>query len=130
MASILVVEDSAVVRLCLEECLLKAGYVVHCEGDGESAIGSLKVAKFDLILLDLLMPKGNGESVVRWLLEQNRSEKVVVFSAYMQSLPKELHGRVSGWIDKYETMDVILERVAGYLGNFDGSTPLVAGVQG
>jgi two-component system response regulator PilR (NtrC family) len=84
MAKILIVEDEKVLNEAYELVLKKEGYVVSCAFNGEEALAYVKKDKFDLILLDLRMPKIDGvEFLKRSDPTKNfPSTKIIVFSNY------------------------------------------------
>jgi DNA-binding response OmpR family regulator len=57
---VLVVDDEPMVRETLGQVLTDEGYVVDLAVDGESALDRVRVARPDVILLDLMMPGMNG----------------------------------------------------------------------
>ncbi|MDB4932507.1 MAG: hypothetical protein JWM10_4991, partial [Myxococcaceae bacterium] len=59
-ARILVVEDSATVRLLVEAILRGAGYSVETAVDGVDGLERVHRASFDLALVDFVMPRLNG----------------------------------------------------------------------
>jgi two-component system alkaline phosphatase synthesis response regulator PhoP len=63
--SILLVEDEYALRMTLGDRLRKAGYVVECAADGEEGFLKATTTPFDLIVLDLMLPKRDGLSVCR-----------------------------------------------------------------
>jgi CheY-like chemotaxis protein len=67
---ILVVEDEPGMRAVVAETLRGEGYVVDEAGDGAEGLGRLRLARPDLILLDLAMPGLDGHG----FLEQRRAE--------------------------------------------------------
>ncbi len=60
MARILVVEDNRFLRKTLVKELSDRGYEVQSASDGESALRETGIQRFDLVLLDLLLPDANG----------------------------------------------------------------------
>jgi DNA-binding response OmpR family regulator len=60
MARILVVEDDRFLRKTLVKELSDRGYEVQGASDGESALRETGIQRFDLVLLDLLLPDANG----------------------------------------------------------------------
>ncbi|MCZ4338118.1 response regulator transcription factor [Shewanella colwelliana] len=60
MCKVLVVDDELVSREMLANSLLSLGYIVHCVDDGLQALEALNQYTFDLILLDIDMPKLDG----------------------------------------------------------------------
>ena len=57
---ILVVDDSATNTLLLKGILEEEGYVIATASDGQKALNIVEIEQFDLILLDLMMPRVNG----------------------------------------------------------------------
>ncbi|HTT24664.1 MAG TPA: response regulator [Candidatus Sulfotelmatobacter sp.] len=60
MKTILVVEDSRMIRTTIEKDLTRAGYSVTTAMDGEDGLRSARECRPDLILLDMLLPKMTG----------------------------------------------------------------------
>ena len=81
---VLVVDDNDDIRTVLVQMLERLGHGVTTAVDGLEAVERLAAEDFDLLLLDLSMPRMSGEDVLRWL--QDRPElaegmRVVVVSA-------------------------------------------------
>ena len=66
---ILIVDDDLYIRELYEEVLKDAGYEVSTAVDGEDGLSKVKVGGFDLILLDVMMPKLDGLGVLQKLSE-------------------------------------------------------------
>lgn len=66
---VLVVDDSPTIRKVVGGVLSRAGYEVGAAGDGMQALASLKRDKFDIALVDFVMPKLNGFELCRKLRE-------------------------------------------------------------
>jgi DNA-binding response OmpR family regulator len=62
--TVLVVDDEADIRTVLRALLVAEGFNVETATNGEEALQMLKREKFDLLILDLLMPKMDGYQVV------------------------------------------------------------------
>ena len=62
---ILVVEDDLFLRELYADILQGEGYNVETAIDGEEALAKIKVGGYDLILLDIIMPKIDGLEVMR-----------------------------------------------------------------
>ena len=60
MRRILVVEDDRTTRLLLRELLKRAGYAVSTASDGRLALRQLRKKQFDLMLVDVWLPRMNG----------------------------------------------------------------------
>ena len=64
MTRILVADDDRTTRLLLTETLRAQKYTVLAAADGAETLKKLKTGKFDLVLLDIWMPKMNGLEVL------------------------------------------------------------------
>jgi CheY-like chemotaxis protein len=70
---VLVVEDQPDAALVLANALRENGYAVDVNGDGESACVSASVNDYDVIVLDVMLPKRDGFSVCRELRQSGRA---------------------------------------------------------
>lgn len=61
---ILVVDDDQYIRELYEEVLKDEGYTVETANDGEEGLALLEKGGYDLILLDVMMPKKDGLAVL------------------------------------------------------------------
>lgn len=66
-SKILFIEDDALVREAYEETLRTAGYLVDIAVDGEQGLNHAKQGGYDLILLDIMLPKLDGLGILRGL---------------------------------------------------------------
>jgi len=81
---ILVAEDDPGVQTLLNRILIRRGYAVDCACDGAEALKRLAAASYDVVLLDLAMPKVSGVDVLRRLEEEGRSDllsRIIVVTA-------------------------------------------------
>ena len=75
---ILVVEDEKPLSKALYLKLTHSGFDVTCVFDGEEAIEVLKKDKFDLLTLDLILPKVDGFKVLEEMAANNISVKTLI----------------------------------------------------
>jgi DNA-binding response OmpR family regulator len=61
---VLLVEDDAMIGAAVRTALLQDGYAVDCVADGASAAAALASERFDIVLLDLGLPKRDGLEVL------------------------------------------------------------------
>ena len=62
---VLIVEDDPILQDSLTRAMRAAGYAIDLAGDGELALGLLRGGGFDLVILDLGLPKVDGLQVLR-----------------------------------------------------------------
>ena len=76
--TILIVDDEADVLSLLRIRLEAVGYKVLSASSGEKALELLEKNKPDLILLDLLLPRMQGEEVCQWLKSDHKLKHIPV----------------------------------------------------
>ena len=81
MTKILVVEDEPGIALGLEEDLTLEGYVVEIVRDGDSALRRAREGRFDMILLDVMLPGKDGFQVCRELRRLGIATPIIVLTA-------------------------------------------------
>ncbi|HMK61548.1 MAG TPA: response regulator [Dissulfurispiraceae bacterium] len=67
MAKIFIAEDSATDLKFIESILSDKGHQISIAMDGEEAEKIIKSQQFDVIILDVVMPKKNGYQICRWI---------------------------------------------------------------
>ena len=77
---ILVVEDERPMAHALELKLTRAGFKVTLALDGQEAVDTLSKEKYDLILLDIMIPKINGFGVLDFIKEKQIKTPVIMSS--------------------------------------------------
>ncbi|HLD11847.1 MAG TPA: response regulator [Patescibacteria group bacterium] len=78
--TILIIEDDLFVRELYERILEKRGFVVEAVEDGIQGLELARSKSFDLILLDIMLPKKNGLAILKDLREKGSStERTPVF---------------------------------------------------
>ncbi len=91
LGTILVVEDDPAIRRGLCDALKFAGYTVHQAADGEAGLMAALGSEIDLVLLDILMPKMDGTT----MLPKLRSAKPVLPVIFLTAKGEE-QDRVRG----------------------------------
>jgi two-component system, NtrC family, nitrogen regulation response regulator NtrX len=81
-ASILVVDDEASIRRTLREILEYEKYAVDEAVDGEEALAKLKNGRYDVVLLDIKMPKRDGMEILGIMHEEMPEIPVVMISGH------------------------------------------------
>ena len=78
---LLLIEDERTLCDAVARRLRRLGYSVDLAYDGEQALQLLEVERYDLVLLDLNLPKKDGMTVLRTLRQTDRETKVLILSA-------------------------------------------------
>ncbi len=81
MNRILIVDDDPVTREVLRSVLDKAGFSVKVANDGLEALKALRNRRFDLLLLDVWMPRMNGLDLLARLRTRKTRPRVVVMTS-------------------------------------------------
>lgn len=80
-ARILLVEDDAALAAGISENLRMEGYHVHVLHDGPAAIHHLGTTKYDMLILDVMLPGADGFEVCRQARKQNLTAPVMFLTA-------------------------------------------------
>jgi DNA-binding response OmpR family regulator len=88
MKRILVVEDDSAIAFGLQLDLKNEGYEVEVEADGESALQRARKEPFDLILLDVMLPRKDGFEVCRELRRGGSKTPIIILTAKAQEAEK------------------------------------------
>ena len=78
---LLIVEDSTALRESLAEALAGNGYAVDAAADGAQALSYIETYDYDLLVLDLMLPKVDGLDVLRALRAKSSPARVLILSA-------------------------------------------------
>ena len=90
MSRILIVEDDQAIAIALEDDLRLEGYSVEVVHDGETASRRARETEFDLILLDVMLPKKDGFEVCRELRLNGVASAILLLTARTQESEKVL----------------------------------------
>ena len=88
MTRILIVEDEPSIALALEDDLRREGYDVDLVTDGEAACRQGANSRYDLILLDVMLPKRDGFEVCRHLRSEGVKAPILMLTARGQESEK------------------------------------------
>lgn len=99
---ILIVDDQKGVRRLLEELFKKEGWSVYTASDGLEAIGMVREATPDIVLMDMKMPNMNGLESSALILNQYPDMIIIMMTAYgeMDVVKKALEAGVKRCITK------------------------------
>lgn len=118
MAHILVIDDSASMRVFLEQTLVAAGHEVVLAMDGGEGLAYLRRARFDLMITDIFMPNTDGLETIRESRAAGRVARVIAISSkntVMNMLPAARMLGADATIQKPFTAEQLLATVAEIL---------------
>jgi DNA-binding response OmpR family regulator len=78
---ILLVEDSRRLQEAIGTGLHEMGYAVDISGDGEDGLWRAETGEYDVIVLDIMLPKLDGLTVLGRLREQGKTTHVLILTA-------------------------------------------------
>lgn len=136
MKKLLIVDDEQKIRDVIREYAEFSGYSAEEAADGMSAIGMVKLNDYDLIIMDIMMPKLDGFSAVKEI-QKIKKIPVIMLSARGEEYdklfgfelgiddyvvkpfsPKELMARVNAVLNRVDSS----ERLPSTIEKFDGLT--------
>ncbi|MEG1585673.1 MAG: response regulator transcription factor, partial [Bacteroidales bacterium] len=88
---ILIIEDERELREIIQHYLEKERYVVECAPDLQTGLMKIEDYDYDCILLDIMLPDGDGLSLLKELKENHKRENVIIISA-KDSLEDKISG--------------------------------------
>lgn len=119
--TILLVEDTPAIVIQLEDMLTAQGYTIMVARDGGEALEKIEQQVPDGMILDLMMPRVDGFQVLKWIREQEKSERLPVVILTAKYVTKEeldflKHNNVQqliqkGDINKSQLLDAVARMV-------------------
>jgi len=119
--TILVVEDEPKIRTGLEDFLNYQGFSAVCAADGLEAERKVGQKRFDLIVLDLMLPKISGEQLCRTWRQQGLITPIIMLTAKGQEQEKitGLELGADDYITKPFSLEELLARIKAVMRRTD-----------
>lgn len=119
---ILLVEDEKKVAAFIKKGLKSEGYIVDHASDGEEGLFMANEGKYDLIILDIMLPKMDGMTVCREVRAKNRTVPIIMLTAKdtVEDRVKGLDAGADDYLTKPFSFAELLARVRA-LGRRQGS---------
>ncbi len=113
MTKILVVDDDKATRHVLQGVLKNAGFSTSVAKDGVEALNALRTRRFDLLLLDVWMPRMNGLDLLAKLRDVKTRPRVVVMTSddAPETLLKAVREQAFKYVHKPVESPVLLQAV-------------------
>ena len=116
MSKILIVEDDLSIQALLHDFIEEAGHSVELAADGVEALAKYSEQPFDLILLDIMLPKIDGYSVCEYI--RQKSDVPIIMLTALDSEENQLKGldlQADDYITKPFSMPILLRKIAAVL---------------
>lgn len=116
MQRILVVEDDMDIQDLLKNFLQEAGYDIVLANDGVEALSIFSAAQFDLVLLDVMLPKIDGFAVCELIRKQ--SVIPIIMLTALNGEEEQIRGfdlQVDDYITKPFSMPILIRKIAAVL---------------
>lgn len=116
MQKILVVEDDPDIQELLTNFLQEAGYQVTLAEDGAGALFTFSEDAFDLVLLDIMLPKIDGFGVCEQIRRQ--SQIPIIMLTALSGEAEQIRGldlKIDDYITKPFSMPILIRRIAAVL---------------
>ena len=116
MYRILIVEDDVDISELLQSWLTEAGYQTAEAEDGLKALEVFESGQFDLVLLDLMLPRLDGFGVCEWI--RKKSNIPIVMLTALDGEDEQLRGydlRIDDYVTKPFSMPVLLRKSGAIL---------------
>ncbi len=110
--AVFVIEDEADMRELLVDLLSREGYEVHAAGDGVEALRGLPASGARVLLVDLGMPRLDGEQLLRGLKGLSWRPRVLVVSGHDDGAVISKRLGADGFLAKPFVPDALLAHVA------------------
>lgn len=91
MAKLLIVDDEKMITIALRRAISTLDHEIDTAPDGIEAIVKISETDYDLVVMDLLMPRMNGHDLMEWIRSNRPNLKFVVMTAYGE---KELREQI------------------------------------
>jgi PAS domain S-box-containing protein len=127
---ILVVDDNALNRDMLSRRLQRRGYQVSVAESGEEALKAIRSQRFDLVLLDWMMPGLSGIDVLKQVRERFSAVELPIIMATAKTEAEDivvaLRLEANDYVTKPLNFDVVSARIRSHLGRAQAHRALVA----
>ena len=120
MPKILVVDDEQKIREVIREYSEFNGFEVTEAADGMTAVGLCKLNDYDLIIMDIMMPKLDGIAATKAIRDMERPDAVEIpiiamtANAFEEDARKCVEAGMNAHLSKPLQMDVVVGTIAQY----------------
>jgi twitching motility two-component system response regulator PilH len=120
MSKILIVDDSITAAKFVETVLVAAGHMPVLASDGDEALVKITAEKFDLIFLDVVMPKKNGYQLCREIKHKDQYKDIPVVMLTTKSMDSDKFWAMRQGADDYLIKPCTPEALLGVVNKYMG----------
>ncbi|MHC5375625.1 response regulator transcription factor [Enterococcus sp. LJL120] len=116
MMNVLVVEDEILISQLIQDFLVESGYSVSVCLDGQAAVEKFNQSKFDLVILDIMLPGKNGLDVLKEI--RNMSDVPIVMLTALSDEQTQIicfNQNIDDYVTKPFSPTVLVKRVENIL---------------
>jgi len=108
-ANLLIVDDEEAMRDACSQVLAPEGFILKQAASGEEALKILRQESFDLVILDLKMPRVDGTEILRCIQQENPDTATIVITGYpsVESAVEAMKLGAADFLPKPFTPDVL-----------------------
>jgi len=112
---VLLADDDPAIRPLIIAICKRLGFICDSAPDGEVALEMIRSSEYDLMVLDLMMPKVNGFQVIEALRQLPRRPAVIVLTAQGSKQTEDIadgtvvHAVIQKPFDLHELMNLLVE---------------------
>lgn len=130
MRKILIVEDDLSIQALLHDFIQEAGYDVVLAADGVEALAEFSKQQFDMLLLDIMLPKIDGYGVCEVI--RQKSDLPIIMLTALDSEQEQIKGldlQVDDYITKPFSMPILLRKISAVLRRTEKQSDRIAMIE-
>lgn len=125
MNNILVVDDEVSIANLISEALINAGYSCKCLHDGKSAADEIEKNRYDLALLDIMLPEIDGFELIDYIRQYNIPVIFLTAKADVRDRVKGLKAGAEDYIIKPFDISELLARIEVVLRRYNKTSEII-----
>lgn len=125
MNRILIIEDEKAIADMVKMCLTKNGYICETVNDGIAAAGKIEETRYDLALLDIMLPGIDGYDLIEYIKQYKIPVIFVTAKASVSDRVKGLRLGAEDYIVKPFDLEELLARVETVLRRYNKTQSII-----
>lgn len=126
MNRILIVEDEISINDLIKIGLESQGYICECAYDGEKAADLIEKNQYDLILLDIMLPKVDGYEILEYIKEIRKTPTIFITAkTQTKDKVKGLNDGADDYITKPFVLEELIARVQAVLRRYNKTNEII-----